>query len=166
MEKAGESWIQERKGPQHLGQVPPSLAHPGWNRAGVKGIVDFPLCPRTPDNSLRLGSAHPAPFPAPPRRALALAPSWGWAVPSLPWPQAGLACNSSVSCCQGCQDVTSSRWASDQWTPSLSKDGGAGGGMGERPLMDGPRSSDGWAGRSCHLSWEVSDSGRRRREGG
>lgn len=81
MEKAGESWIQEGKGPQHLGQVPPSLAHPGWNRAGGKGVAGafaslscgptFLFAPRTPDNSLRLGSAHPAPFPAPPRRALA-----------------------------------------------------------------------------------------------
>jgi hypothetical protein len=31
--------------------------------------------------------------------------------------------------------------------------------------MDGPGSHDGWAGRSCHLSWEVSEFGSRRREG-
>lgn len=31
--------------------------------------------------------------------------------------------------------------------------------------MDGPGSCDGWAGRSCHLSWEVSDFGSGRREG-
>lgn len=89
----------------------------------------------------------------------------GGAVSSLPWPQTGPASNSSVSRCQGCQDVTSGRWASDQWTPSLSKDGGAGGRTGERPLMDGPGSSDGWAGRSYHLSWEVSGS-REEEKGG
>lgn len=72
--------------------------------------------------------------------------------------------NSSVSCCQGRQDVTSSRWASDQWTPSLGKDVGPGQ-DGERWLMDGPGSCDGWAGRSCHLSWEVSDFESGRREG-
>lgn len=74
------------------------------------------------------------------------------------------ASNSSVSCCQGRQDVTSSRWASDQWTPSLGKDEGPGQ-DGERWLMDGPGSCDGWAGRSCHLSWEVSDFESGRREG-
>lgn len=74
------------------------------------------------------------------------------------------ASNSSVSCCQGRQDVTSSRWASDQWTPSLGKDVGPGQDE-ERWLMDGPGSCDGWAGRSCHLSWEVSDFESGRREG-
>lgn len=31
--------------------------------------------------------------------------------------------------------------------------------------MDGPGSHDGWAGRSYHLSWEVSEFGSGRREG-
>lgn len=50
------------------------------------------------------------------------------------------ASNSSVSCCQGSQDVTSSRWASDQWTPSLGKDVG--------PGQDGGALANGWA-------WEL-----------
>lgn len=31
--------------------------------------------------------------------------------------------------------------------------------------MDGPGSHDGWAGKGCHLSWEVSEFGSQRREG-
>lgn len=55
---------------------------------------------------------------------------------SFPSPLAR-ASNSSVSCCQGCQDVTSGRWASDQWTPSLGKDVG--------PGQDGGVLANGWA---------------------
>lgn len=55
---------------------------------------------------------------------------------SFPSPLAR-ASNSSVSCCQGCQDVTSGRWASDQWTPSLGKDMG--------PGQDGGVLANGWA---------------------
>lgn len=115
----------------------------------------FPLCPGGPGGvasgwggltlTLPARPSQSGPWPWP--------PVLGGAASSLPWPQAGLADNSSVSCCRGCQDVTSGRWASDQWTPSPSKDGGVGGRTGEQPLMDGPGSCDGWAGRSCHLSW-------------
>lgn len=45
--------------------------------------------------------------------------------------------NSSVSCCQGRQDVTSGRWASDQWTPFLGKDVG--------PGQNGGVLANGWA---------------------
>lgn len=167
-EKSGESWIWEGKGPQQLDQVP--LSPPALHiqdgtdldkEGGVEAFASlscgthFPLCSggcqtaasgwggRTWTPSPTRSSRGPGLFPSP----------GGGAVSSLPWPQAGLASNSSVSCCQGCQDVTSGRWVSDQWTPSLSKDGGAGSRTGEQLLMDGPRNSDGWAGRSCHLSW-------------
>lgn len=71
----------------------------------------------------------PSCCPLPVQAGLIPSPGGG-AISSLPWPQAGLASDSSVSCYQGCQDVTSGRWASDQWTPSLSKDVGLGAGQG------------------------------------
>lgn len=81
-----------------------------------------------------LGRAYPDPnHPRPllPVRAFAPAPTPGvGSFLSFPWPPVGLASNSSVSCCQGRQNVTSGRWAADQWTLSLTKDSGAGGRMG------------------------------------
>lgn len=47
----------------------------------------------------------------------------------------------------------------------MSKDGGTGGRMGEQPLMDGPRSRDGWAERGTICLGELSGS-KEEEEGG